>query len=375
MRAIGIILAGGNNNRMRELSDKRAIAAMPVAGSYRSIDFALSNMANSHVQKVAVLTQYNARSLNEHLSSSKWWDFGRKQGGLFVFTPTITKNNSLWYQGTADAIYQNIDFLKKSHEPYAIIASGDCVYKMDYNKVLEYHIAKRADITVVCTTCRDQKEVERFGVLRMNDDGRIVEFEEKPIVSSYNTISTGIYVVRRRLLIELIERAAQEGRHDFVNDILIRYKNLKRIYGYKTEDYWSNISDAEAYYRTNMAFLQPEIRNYFFRQEPGIKTKIDDLPPAKYNPGAEVKNSLVASGCIINGTVENSVLFKSVYVGNNCVIRNSVILNDVYIGDNTVIENCIVESRDTIRANSSYKGEDGKVRIVVKKMNAMDYNC
>lgn len=375
MRAIGIILAGGNNNRMRELSDKRAIAAMPVAGSYRSIDFALSNMANSHVQKVAVLTQYNARSLNEHLSSSKWWDFGRKQGGLFVFTPTITKNNSLWYQGTADAIYQNIDFLKKSHEPYAIIASGDCVYKMDYNKVLEYHIAKRADITVVCTTCRDQNEVERFGVLRMNDDGRIVEFEEKPIVSSYNTISTGIYVVRRRLLIELIERAAQEGRHDFVNDILIRYKNLKRIYGYKTEDYWSNISDAEAYYRTNMAFLQPEIRNYFFRQEPGIKTKIDDLPPAKYNPGAEVKNSLVASGCIINGTVENSVLFKSVYVGNNCVIRNSVILNDVYIGDNTVIENCIVESRDTIRANSSYKGEDGKVRIVVEKMNAMDYNC
>ena len=367
MRAIGIILAGGNNNRMRELSDKRAIAAMPVAGSYRSIDFALSNMANSHVQKVAVLTQYNARSLNEHLISSKWWDFGRNQGGLFVFTPTITKNNSLWYQGTADAIYQNIDFLKKSHEPYAIIASGDCVYKMDYNKVLEYHIAKRADITVVCTTCRDQNEVERFGVLRMNDDGRIVEFEEKPIVSSYNTISTGIYVVRRRLLIELIERAAQEGRHDFVNDILIRYKNLKRIYGYKTEDYWSNISDAEAYYRTNMAFLQPEIRNYFFRQEPGIKTKIDDLPPAKYNPGAEVKNSLVASGCIINGTVENSVLFKSVYVGNNCVIRNSVILNDVYIGDNTVIENCIVESRDTIRANSSYKGEDGKVRIVVEK--------
>lgn len=121
MRAIGIILAGGNNNRMRELSDKRAIAAMPVAGSYRSIDFALSNMANSHVQKVAVLTQYNARSLNEHLSSSKWWDFGRKQGGLFVFTPTITKIISLWYQGTADAIYQNIDFLKKSHEPYAIL--------------------------------------------------------------------------------------------------------------------------------------------------------------------------------------------------------------------------------------------------------------
>ena len=366
MRALGIILAGGNNNRMRELSNKRAIAAMPVAGSYRAIDFALSNMANSHIQKVAVLTQYNARSLNEHLSSSKWWDFGRKQGGLYVFTPTITKENSLWYQGTADAIYQNISFLKNSHEPYVVIASGDGIYKMDYNKVLEFHIAKRADITVVCTTCRDQSEVERFGVLRMNDDCRIEEFEEKPIVSSYNTVSTGIYVVRRRQLIELIERAAQEGRNDFVNDILIRYKNLKRIYGYKIDSYWSNISTAESYYRTNIDFLKPEIRNYFFKQEPFIKTKIDDLPPAKYNPGAVVKNSLVASGCIINGVVENSILFKDVFVGNGCVIKNSVILNDVYIGDNSHIENCIVESRDTIRADSEFRG-DGEVKIVVEK--------
>ena len=150
MKALGLILAGGNNNRMRELSNKRAIAAMPVGGSYRCIDFALSNMSNSHVQRVAVLTQYNARSLNEHLSSSKWWDFGRKQGGLYVFTPTVTANNSWWYRGTADAIYQNIEFLKRSHEPYVIIASGDCVYKMDYNDVLDYHIEKKADITVVC---------------------------------------------------------------------------------------------------------------------------------------------------------------------------------------------------------------------------------
>jgi len=137
MRALGIILAGGNSGRMHELSNKRAIAAMPVAGSYRAIDFALSNMSNSHVQRVAVLTQYNSRSLNEHLSSSKWWDFGRKQGGLFVFTPTVTKDNGFWYRGTADAIAQNLTFLKNSHEPYVVIANGDCVYKLDYNKVLE----------------------------------------------------------------------------------------------------------------------------------------------------------------------------------------------------------------------------------------------
>ena len=145
MRAIGIVLAGGNSKRMRELSSKRAVAAMPVAGSYRSIDFALSNMTNSHIQNVAVFTQYNSRSLNLHLSSSKWWDFGRKQGGLYVFTPSITPENGDWYRGTADALYQNLTFLKNSHEPYVVIASGDGIYKLDYNKVLEYHIQKKAD--------------------------------------------------------------------------------------------------------------------------------------------------------------------------------------------------------------------------------------
>ena len=365
MRAVGIILAGGNNNKMRELTQRRAVAAMPIAGSYRAIDFALSNMSNSHIQKVAVLTQYNARSLNEHLNSSKWWDFGRKQGGLYVFTPTITADNGYWYRGTADAIYQNLDFLKRCHEPYVIITSGDAVYKMDYNKVLEYHIAKKADITVVCRDLDPGEDATRFGILKMNENMRIEEFEEKPMVANSNTISTGIYIIRRRQLIDLIEHSAEEDRYDFVTDILIRYKNLKKIYGYKIKDYWSNISTVESYYKTNMDFLKPEIRNYFFKQEPAVKTKIDDLPPAKYNPGADVKNSLISSGCIVNGVVENSVLFKDVYVGNNCVIKNSVILNDVYLGDNTHIENCIVESRGTIRANSYYSG-DGEVEIVVE---------
>ncbi len=365
MRAVGIILAGGNNNRMRELSSKRAIAAMPMAGSYRSIDFALSNMTNSHIGKVAVLTQYNARSLNEHLASSKWWDFGRKQGGLFLFPPTITTKNSWWYRGTADAIYQNLDWLRQCHEPYVVIASGDGIYKLDFSKVLEFHIAKRADVTVVCTECRDD-DLSRFGVLKMNEDMRIEEFDEKPMVSKSNVISTGIYVIRRRQLIEMIEKCAQEDRADFVKDILIRYKDLKRIYGYKISTYWSNISTVESYYRTNMDFLKAEVRDYFFRQGASIYTKVDDNPPAKFNPGCSVRNSLVASGCIVNGTIENSVIFKKVFVGNNCYIRNSIILNDVYIGDNTHIENCVVESRDTIRANSYHCGENG-VKIVLEK--------
>ena len=329
MKAVGIILAGGNNNRMGELSRKRAIPAMPVGGSFRCIDFVLSNMSNSHVQTVAVLTQYNSRSLNEHLSSSKWWDFGRKQGGLYLFTPTVTAENSDWYRGTADAMYQNIDFLKNRHEPYLIISSGDCVYKMDYN------------------------------------DSRITDFEEKPLVAQSNTISTGVYIIRRRQLIEILEKSAEENRFDFVTDVLVRYRNVKRVYGYKLNTYWSNIASVDDYFRTNMDFLKPDVRKYFFREEPKIYSKVDDLPPAKYNMGSDVSNSLIASGCIINGRVENSVLFKKAFVGKNCVIKNSIILNDAYIGDNTHVENCIVESHGTLRANTFYSGDDA-VRIVAE---------
>ncbi len=367
MRALGIILAGGNSKQMRELSNKRAIAAMPMAGSYRTIDFALSNMTNSHIGKVAVITQYNARSLNEHLSSSKWWDFGRKQGGLFVFNPTITTENSVWYRGTADALYQNLEFLRNSHEPYVVIASGDGVYKMDYNKVLEYHIEKKADITVVTKNLNEGEDVTRFGVLKLNEENRIVDFEEKPVATELNTVSCGIYVIRRRLLIELLQKAYEEDRYDFVKDIIIRYKNIKRIYGYSLDSYWSNISTVESYYKTNMDFLKRDVREFFFKNGADIYSKVDDLAPAKYNPGANVKNSLIASGCIINGDVTDSVLFKKVYIGNNCTIKNCIIMNDVHIMDNCHLENCIIESRGTIKQNTTYVAEPNDIKIVIEK--------
>jgi len=368
MRAIGIILAGGNSSRMGELSAKRATAAMPMAGCYRAIDFSLSNMSNSHIQKVAVYTQYNSRSLNEHLNSSKWWDFGRKQGGLYIFTPTITATNSYWYKGTADALYQNIGFLKDAHEPYVVIASGDGVYKLDYNKVLEEHISKGADITLVTKDIKpEDDDISRFGVIKCDEDGKVIDFEEKPLVAETNTASIGVYVIRRRQLIELLEACAQEGRTDFVKDIIVRYKNVKKIYAYKLETYWRNIGSVDSYYRTNMDFLKKDVRDYFFRTQPDVYTKVEDLPPAKYNGDAVVSNSLASSGCIINGTVENSLLFKKVYVGNNTVIKNSIILNDVHIGDNCYIENCIVESRDTIRANTVHTGEPGVPKIIIEK--------
>lgn len=158
-----------------------------------------------------------------------------------------------------------------------------------------------------------------------------------------------------------------------VTDILIRYKNMKRIYGYKMKEYWSNIASVDSYYQTNMDFLKPEVRNYFFKEEPGIFSKVDDLPPAKYNAGSDVKNSLIASGCIINSKVENSILFKKVFVGKNCVIKNSIILNDVYIGDNTHIENCIVESRGTLKATHTIV-ERMELRSYLRTMRDMYYS-
>ncbi|MGX8715190.1 MAG: glucose-1-phosphate adenylyltransferase subunit GlgD, partial [Lachnospiraceae bacterium] len=331
--------------------------ARPIAGSYRLIDFALSSMSNSKIKTVAVLTQYNSRSLNQHLNSSKWWDFGSKQGSLYVFSPTQTPSNSSWYRGTADSMYQNLDFLVNRHEPYVVIASGDCIYKIDFDKVLDYHIEKDADITIITKEMKPDTNLSQYGIVQVDENNRIVDLEEKPIKPATNIASTGIYVIRRRLLIELLTAAAEEEKYDFVNDILVRNKVNKKLYSYPLDTHWDKVSDVESYFKLNKAFLDKENRDFYFKEYPEIKTKIDDNPPAKYNPGSKVSNSLVSSGCIINGVVEDSVLFKQVFIGNNVTLKNCVVLNDVYIYDNVHLENCIIEAHSTIKAGEELIGK------------------
>ncbi|MBR1757823.1 MAG: glucose-1-phosphate adenylyltransferase subunit GlgD [Lachnospiraceae bacterium] len=367
MKAIGIILAGGSGNRMGDLTSRRASAAMPVAGGYRAIDFALSNMSNSGIERVEVLPQFNAKSLTEHLNSSKWWDFGRKQGGLFVMHPTITYENNSWYRGTADAMHQNMEFLVKSHEPYVVICSGDGISKMDYNEVLDAHVQKDADITIVVKRMPEGADLTRFGVAETDENGRVLSLEEKPLNAKSQLVSTGVYLIRRRLLIDLLDRTCGEGRYNFVQDVLIRLLPTLKVYAFETKGYWNNVTTIESYYETNMDFLKPEVRDYFFKQYPPVYTKADDLPPAKYNYGSAIKNSLVASGSIINGTIENSVIFRNAFVGHGSVIRNSIIMEDVYIGENTTIENCIIESRDILKSNTVYAGEGGEIKVVLEK--------
>jgi glucose-1-phosphate adenylyltransferase len=284
-----------------------------------------------------------------------------------VYSPSITPQNANWYRGTADSIYQNIQFLRDSHEPYVVIASGDGVYKLDYGKVLEYHIARKADITMVCKKMTETDDLTHFGLVKTDGSGRILDIDEKPMVATSDNASLGIYVIRRHLLMELLEQCAEEGRYDFVRDILMRYKNVGQIYAYQMEAYWGAINSVEAYYKTNMDFLKPEVRDYFFHQYPDIYSKVEDNPPAKYNPGCQVKNSLISSGCILNGTVEDSILFKQAYVGDGCVIKNSIIMHDAYIGDHAKIENCIVESHSVIKEGTTYTGTPEKIRVVIEK--------
>ncbi len=367
MKAIGIILAGGNNEmRLGDLTSVRAAAALPVGSCYRAIDFPLSNMSNSMINKVAVITQFNSRSLNDHLLSSKWWDFGRKQGGLYVFSPYISNDNSFWFRGTADSIYQNISFLERSNENYVVIASGDAIYKMDYRKIIEYHKEKEADITVVCKQMHD-RDLTKFGIMKLDDDSRITEFEEKPIEPQTDIASLGIYVISRKLLIELLNEIVPEGRFDIVKDIIIRYRRRLKIYGYKFNDYWSSIgSGVMDYYNTNMDFLKCDIRRKFTKDFPYTFTKPKDEPPVKYNDGAEVSNATIGGGSIINGNIEGSVLFRRVYIGENTVIKNSILMEGCYIGNNCLVENAILDKQVSVSDGKEVKGSE-QSPVVFKK--------
>lgn len=367
MKTIGIILAGGNNEgRLEELTASRAAAAMPIGGCHRAIDFTLSNMSNSGIRKVAVLTQYNARSLRDHLTSSKWWDFGRKQGGLFVFTPYTSNTDSTWFRGTADSIYQNMAFLKRSNSDYVIIASGDSIYKMDYRAVLEYHAEKGADITVVYQRMED--DLSRYGVVEVTEDGRLTGFEEKPEEPKTDCASLGIYVVCRKRLIEILNRNIPEGKYDLVKDIIIEMKDELKIYGYEFSDYWRTISTGvSAYFRVNMDFLNRDIMNTFMNEYPYIETKAKDEPPVKYNLGAEVVDSIAGSGSIFNGKVEHSVIFRKVYTAEDSLVQNSVILEGCRIGKGCIVRNAILDKNVILSDGIKVIGDSSENPIIIPK--------
>jgi glucose-1-phosphate adenylyltransferase len=365
MKAIGIILAGGNNEKLGLLTNSRAAASMPIGGSYRVVDFALSNMSNSGIKKVAVITQYNSRSLHGHLSSAKWWNLGQKYGGLFVFSPYISDNNSFWFRGTADAIYQNISYLTNSNESYVVITSGNAIYKIDYEKVLDFHIENDADITIVGKKINNDN-LSNYGVMQISDDNKLIDFEEKPIEPQSDLVSLGTYVISRKLLIELLETIEHEGGYSIVEDIIIRYRKKLKIFCYKFDGYWKSINCVKSYYKANLDFLKKEVRELFTKTYPYVETKPIDEPPAKYNIGAKIINTIIGSGSILNGHVLNSVLFNRVYVGDNVFIKNSVIMDGSIINDNCKIENAIIDKKVVVSSGKEIVGDNNNPVVIAK---------
>jgi glucose-1-phosphate adenylyltransferase len=366
MNAVGIILAGGKNERLGALTKIRATSAMPVASCYRAIDFPLSNMTNSGISKVAVMTQYNSRSLHDHLSSSKWWDLGRKQGGLFVFSPFLTNNSSMGFKDTADSIYQNLTFLRRSKEKYVVISSGDCVYKMDYNDMLDFHRKENADITIAYRKVPPRENIRQYGVMELDEHGRMIEMEEKPLDPQSDIGSIGIYVVERELLIALIEELANEGRYDLVRDLFSRYRKRLRIFGYHFDGFWRNIGSIHSYYNCNMEFLNKNVRDNFILNAPHIQTKPKDEPPAKFNSAANIVNCLTGSGAILDGNAFSSIIFRNVRIGEHSNVKNSILMESTKIGCNCTVEYAIMDKEVTLKDGSKVVGTPENPVVIEK---------
>ena len=348
METLALILAGGRGSRLDILSDKRSKPAVPFAGKFRIIDFALSNCTNSGIFQIGILTQYLPLSLNEHIGVGKPWDLDRRDS--FV---TLLQPNHSWYEGTADAIRKNIEFVKRYAAEYVLILSGDHIYKMDYSKMIEQHKATGADLTIAAKIVPIE-EASRFGVLETDSNLRINKFVEKPKQPKSNKASMGIYVFSTKALIEAIESNDHIPDLDFGMHIIPDMISNKKVYAYEYYDYWKDVGTYDSYVEANLELCH-DCPLDLYDTNWKIYTRSEDLPPVKVGENAEVNTSLISNGCLINGKVDNCVLSPGVIVGKGTVIKNSVILNDVKIGENCYIENTIID-KDTVVGHNSKIG-------------------
>ena len=345
METLAIILAGGRGSRLDILSERRSKPAVPFGGKFRIIDFALSNCTNSGIFQIGILTQYLPLSLNEHIGVGKPWDLDRRDS--FV---TLLQPNNSWYEGTADAIRKNLEFVKRYASKYVLILSGDHIYKMDYSKMIEQHKKTDADLTIAAKIV-PLEEASRFGILETDDTLRIQKFVEKPKEPKSNKASMGIYVFSTQALIDAIESHPDIKDLDFGMHIIPDMINKKKVYAYEYYDYWKDVGTYDSYLEANLELCHDTALDLY---DPNWKiyTKSEDLPPVKVGENAKISTSLISNGCKIDGTVEESVLSPGVVVGKGSIVKHSVILNDVVIGDNCKIEDTIIDKNTVIGDNS-----------------------
>jgi glucose-1-phosphate adenylyltransferase len=365
---VAMILAGGQGSRLGVLTKKLAKPAVPFGGKYRIIDFPLSNCSNSGIYTVGVLTQYKPLELNAHIGIGEAWDLDRAHGGVHVLPPYQEEKGGEWYKGTANAIYQNIEFVDRYDPEYILILSGDHIYKMDYTKMLDFHKEKGAEATIAVIEV-PMDEASRFGIMNTREDLSIYEFEEKPKNPKNNLASMGIYIFNWKTLKKYLreDEADKTSKNDFgMNIIPSMLGDGNRMIAYPFKGYWKDVGTIDSLWEANMDLIKDDNELDLHDEEWRIYS-VNPVRPAQYiGENAKVSNSLVVEGCVVNGQVENSIIFQGVHIGKNSVIRDSIIMTDAKIGDNVVIEKAIVGSGAIVRKDCKISLGD-EIAIVAAK--------
>jgi len=339
-RTIAVILAGGEGERLSILSSQRAKPAVPFGGKYRIVDFSLSNCVNSGIDDVLVLTQYAPRSLTDHIGLGRPWDLDRSRGGVRLLQPYLSRGKaSEWYRGTADAVLQNLSVLERAPDDTVLILAGDHIYKMDYQPFVSFHRRRRADVTIAVRRV-PLAEATRMGILAMDETGRITDWQEKPKQPKSDLASMGVYVFSKKAL----RRWLSDERTDFgANVVPAMLDGGARVYGYRFNGYWQDVGTIHAYWEANLALLADEPELDLYDRDWLIHTRSEERAPAKVGPTAQVHRSLISHGCVIDGTVVNSVLSPGVRVELGAVIRDSIVMFDSVIRKGAVVDRAILD--------------------------------
>lgn len=356
MNALGLIFSNIHDTAVPELTRRRAIGSIPFGGRYRLIDFALSNMVNSDINKVGVITNYNYQSLMDHIGTGKDWDLARRSGGLKLLPPYVTAPDAAdrAFSSRLELLKGAIDFLTRSDEEYVIMTDCDRVCTLDYQKVLDRHITSRADMTIV--TKREKVNAGGIGKEILIDAdmlGRINDISEHSGADEgYHNVSMNIFVMKRAFLLTMIRSAIAHGYRSFYHDIVGKNLMHAEYYIYNFEGYSATVDSLPAYFACNMDILRPEVRRQLFDVPyHAVYTKVRSSAPTKYLDGAVVKNSLIADGCIIEGTVENSIIFRDVHIAAGCVVKNSILMQDTILGRDVSLS-CVITDKNAVIRDS-----------------------
>ena len=352
---VGVIFSSINEENVPELTKRRSMGSIPFGGRYRMVDFALSNMVNSGITTVGMITKNNYQSLMDHLGSGKFWDLARKEGGLILLPPYSDETENL-YKNRLEALKGASAFLKKAKQDFVVLADSDAVYKLDYSKVIDYHISKNADITMVYHEHEPEKS-HYYMTFETQEDGKISDIEINPTSSGVKKNYINVMVARTSFLLRFIQDAIQHGYKSFGRDILSPGVKTYKLYGYKFDGYYATISSLNAYFNANIDLLDKKVRTEIFGDR-DVYTKVNDSQPAKFTDTAKVKNSLISDGCLIEGTVENCVLFRGVKIGKGTVVKNCILMTDNIIGENCNLAYVVSDKNSVVRDNRVLAGCD-----------------